>query len=471
MKNSKLIQLLQHFDPQKLQRLQDFVCSPYHNKNKHVIALMNYLYAQAPGFPEASLSKEKVFKAILPGKPYNDLKFRHVQSLLLKVCENFLANEQLQADGISSNLYKLQALNNLGLFKHFYEVERQTRKIQNSIGQFQPTDHLHSFLLNYELEEALIADKGQTNMPQLQLASHQLDQYYLIRKLKMACAEKTYASVYKADTDDKQYDILIDLARSIENASPLVTLYTLGYQTFDAEQHEKAFSELKQQLQLLKDRVPVNEARHIHTLARNYCIRQLNSGKAPFVRELFDLYLIGLEAQALFDEHQVMNPGTYKNIVAVGLRLKEFDWTRQFISTYAAHLTEKYRSDYQTYNLAKLQFELQEYSKAIGLLSQVDYTDVFVGADARTLLLKCYFELSEYEALDALFDSFRQYIERHKELAYHQENYLNTIRFTKRISNLKPKDEKAKGALKAKMAKTAILTERNWLLDKLEALG
>lgn len=48
-------------------------------------------------------------------------------------------------------------------------------------------------------------------------------------------------------------------------------------------------------------------------------------------------------------------------------------------------------------------------------LLQVAFKDVLNNLDARRMLLKSYFELGEYNALDSLLDSFSRYIHRQNE--------------------------------------------------------
>lgn len=94
---------------------------------------------------------------------------------------------------------------------------------------------------------------------------------------------------------------------------------------------------------------------------------------------------------------------TYKNIVAVGLRLKEYDWTATYIPTYAKYLEVAYRENYQHYTTSKLYFSKGEYDAAMQRLIQVEYDDLFLNLDAKTMLMKIYYETQSYNALDAFF--------------------------------------------------------------------
>ena len=117
------------------------------------------------------------------------------------------------------------------------------------------------------------------------------------------------------------------------------------------------------------------------------------------------------------------------------------------------------------YNLAFFYFQQEKYKSAMQLLIQVEFKDTLNNLDARRMLLKSYFELGEYDALDSLLDSFSRYINRQKELGYHKDNYLNLIRFVKKVIHTNDKEKLEK--LKISILNTSALAEKEWLLEKI----
>ena len=119
MTTSKLIQLFQQLSPEEMFRLRDFVQSPYHNKNEHVVALFMYLDSRYPEFAEQHIERHTVWQKLYPDKIYDDLKLRHVASLLLKVCEAFLQTEALREKPSLAGAQLLEAYRRKRLGKHF----------------------------------------------------------------------------------------------------------------------------------------------------------------------------------------------------------------------------------------------------------------------------------------------------------------------------------------------------------------
>ena len=213
--------------------------------------------------------------------------------------------------------------------------------------------------------------------------------------------------------------------------------------------------------------IPPNEIRNIYLYAINYCIKRLNSGERHFIREAFELFRSALENETLFEEG-ILSSFTYKNITRLGMALNEDKWVEQFLEDYKKYLHPRERENTWRYNLAFFYFQQEKYKDAMQLLLRVEFKDMLNNLDARRMLLKSYFELGEYNALDSLLDSFARYIHRQKETGYHRENYLNLIRFVKKIIHTRGEDKNNWQLIKKEINSTTRIAEREWLLEKLK---
>ena len=214
------------------------------------------------------------------------------------------------------------------------------------------------------------------------------------------------------------------------------------------------------------DHFPKGEMRDIYLLAINHCIFKMNKGSDQFLREGFELYQSGLQNELLL-ENGFLSPFTYKNVAIIGLKLKEFAWVENYLEQYKKYLRPDTRDNIYTYNLAHYYFRTDNFSEAMKLLQQTDFEDILHNLDARRMLLRMYFELEEYEALESLLESFTTFIRR-KKIGYHGENYLNLIKFTRRLLALPHFDKKGKRALIEQIKTEENLAEKSWLLAQLE---
>ena len=134
------------------------------------------------------------------------------------------------------------------------------------------------------------------------------------------------------------------------------------------------------------------------------------------IRDRFEIYQTLLEKGIIFKNGELL-PWDYKNIVTLGLRLKEFEWIEGFIKNFNHKLPAKFQENALTYNLANLYFSQKRYDDVIRLLSTVEYKGLYYALDGRWLLLRTYYELQEMEAMESLVESFRIFLLRNKLLS------------------------------------------------------
>lgn len=83
------------------------------------------------------------------------------------------------------------------------------------------------------------------------------------------------------------------------------------------------------------------------------------------------------------------------------------------------------------------------------------------------MLLCMYYDLDEYDALEAHLEAFKTHLYRQKNLDYHRENYLNLVNFTKRLLHLDFHNKKKINELRDEIVTTNRLLEKEWLLEKI----
>ena len=100
------------------------------------------------------------------------------------------------------------------------------------------------------------------------------------------------------------------------------------------------------------------------------------------------------------------------------------------------------------------------------LLQQVELEDTLNNLDARRMLLRSYFELGEWTALESLLQSFGAYLRRQKNLGYHRQTNERLLYFTRRLMELDRGQRQAVEALRVELEATTELAERSWLLSQ-----
>ncbi|TNE61079.1 MAG: hypothetical protein EP344_06460 [Bacteroidetes bacterium] len=432
--------------------------SPYFNQREDVLRLW-HLLLQSPG--EAG-NPELAWKTAYPGERFDPARWRHLQSFLVARIEQFLAQRAWEQHPLTADLQLASALRKKQLDKaHRYTLQRAGKRL----GQL-PHDQWYYQQL-YQLEwEKYTAAESQTRSRENNLAAagHAQDVYLVASKLRLACLMESRQAV-----SSKQYDqtflpaLMAYLETSRLREEPLVALYYYCYRMLIAGT-ETDFRAFRRQLERQSGQLPADERRTFLLLAVDFCIRRLNSGEQRYIREAFDLYKVGLDTEALW-ENGYLSRFVFKDIVALGLRLEAYDWVESFINQNAQHLEEKYRVANRNYNLARLFFTRKNYDRAIPLLAQVDERDLLLNLDSRVMLLRMYFETGEWDALDALISSFRILLLRKKRvIGYHQSHYLNTLRYIQKLTRLNTNDRQAVARFRQDVESNKAVIEKEWLL-------
>jgi hypothetical protein len=251
--------------------------------------------------------------------------------------------------------------------------------------------------------------------------------------------------------------------QELEKLPLAVRLYFHTYKALEGN-NELQYQQAKQALKEAEGQFLAEDLGEMYVAAVNFCIRRINIGERNYANEVFDLYKTGLANNALLSGGRISRY-SYKNIASSAMMLGEYEWAKKFLLEYQAFLPEKERENTFKYNLAVWHFRQQQYDAAMTLLQDsVQHTDVLYGLDVRRMLTRIYCEQEEWTALQALLDSYRMFLQRHKNLGYHRENHLKFIRFVQRFAQLRPGDEDEKTQLRENVVAENSVLERQWLL-------
>ena len=185
---------------------------------------------------------------------------------------------------------------------------------------------------------------------------------------------------------------------------------------------------------------------------------------------MFEIYKDALQEEIIFIGNEI-NFNHYKNIILVGLHVKEFVWVEDFIKTYTSKLPVDRRENALNYNLAEVYFQQNNYQKVIELLREVEYKNLIYALGGKLMLLKTYYELNEIAALDSLVDSFRIYLRRNRTISKDvREQYMNVLKFVKKLSGIAPYDRVGLEKVKEQIHECKALAAKNWILEKVQEL-
>ena len=466
MRNSRLIRYLRKLDAGELRQLEKFVQSPFFNQREEVLSLLQVLATGLRREARSGLPYEIVYANVFPDQPFDAARLRHCMSYLLSLVRQFMVINELQSDDRSQDLYRLRALQRHRLDDDFDKERRRINKQWNRADRHDAIAHLQRYQLEQEHYDNITRQRRTEDMD-MRLLGRELTIFFLADLLRQQCNLLTHEIAGQQSYENPLLAAVLVTVESGQYQDQIaVMIYYHAYRALTESEAESHFLQLRQLITEHYQNFPAAEMRYIYLLAINYCIKRVNRGDREYLREALDLYTSGLENRVLL-EQEALSHMTYHNVLRLGLALRRYDWAETFLKTYQSYLPAPVRENTYRYNLAFLHFEQKDYERAMHYLRLVDFPDVFSSLDARRLLLRSYYELGEYKALDSLLDSSRVYIQRRRDIGYHKINYLNLIRFTKKLLNVAPDDRPQKDRLRKEIEQTPNVAERQWLIEKL----
>ena len=479
MTGSKLLSLLEGFSPAALNRFHRFVSSAYFNENEVLIALFELIHPHLSGEDdvgarkEEQLDKRMVWKSLYKNKPYNDAHLRALASALLQLAYQFLHAESCREDPLKEKLAVMEQLKSPAMDKHFRGLARQFNRIQRETPGEGSEKYYQSYLF-HRLHHQQVEERGerQKDFGLLEAADHFLDAYYFLEKLRHYCDALGYQSFLSRQPDiGLPTGFWAFLGSSSLLDFPLIRAYYLVAQMLGQPEKEEYFERLKGLLFDNYRHFAEDDSLTLWIHLINYCIhKKINTGRSDFYPALFEVYQKAIETGLLL-QNGMLQPQHYKNIITIGLHVKAFEWVEHFIREYTQMLPEGNQENALTYNLAKVYFFQQEYEKVIEKLRKVEYEDQVYALGSKLMLLRTYFELEEFLALDSLVESFRIYLRRKKDISRDvRQQYMNVLRFVRKLSRLDPNDKAAISKVKKEVLECNALAAKQWVLEKVAEL-
>jgi hypothetical protein len=464
MDNTLLWEAFTSLSSKEIREMERLVISPFFNRKDQLQGLFGYLRACRDA--KQNPKSDAAFRAAYPGlKSYSDQKLRLANSNLLHLIETYWqltipeeSKLKLAATYRRRNLTKPSAICLREARQQLNASPYRDASYFDQLVAIESEDfHQASALKRYEAFN-------------LQEISDLLDASYLTKKLRHVCLSLSHQAVFNAAYDFGLYQQLVEVVAGSEKLMkiPAIALYYHACRFLADPNEEAAFWDFRELLSQSSGLFPPEDLRSLYLLAINFGVKKSNeSAETAWYATTFGLYQAALE-RGLLLENGLLSRFAYNNIVGFAMRLDEMDWAEQFIENYKSSLDRRYREAAFSMNRARIAYAKQAYGDALLYLQKADYDDFINSMNARILQMKIYFETDEEALLESHLDSMERYIRRKRAAGYHRENYLNIVRFTRSVLRCAFSNQQEIDKLKEEIINAPVLTERNWLLEKLQ---
>lgn len=469
MDQTKLIVLLRTFQARDFRRFRSYLASPYFNKRADLVAFYAAVEQFAPAFKAEECTRKALWETYAPDQPLDEKALTYLANFLLKQAESYISTESFQQDETSKGSRFMAYCLELGLAKHYRAAHLRTRKSLHAESLRDAEWQLKAWRLAEAEIQHFYLSRSRKAPDSLQRVLDHLDAFYLDKKLELGCELLNLNQILQTEFDTPFVPELVGMLERRPQPEPAVAIRSLILNIFRDPLDGDSFESLLRLLPQIHHYFPLEKAKGIFSYAQNHCIRRIKAGDKKYEEQLFHIYQESIHAKLMY-ENDLLSPWDFKNVCSVGLRLGEFQWTREFISSHESRIADHFRESAMAYNTANLYFHEGQFDQAVRTLMQVEFSDVFYALDTRRMLMMIYFEREDTDALLSLVASFRAYLNRNHLISeQNKKAYKSFVDLAARLYRLTDSElGQQQIELRREIMETHPLVAKEWLLGQIK---
>ena len=439
--SSKFVRIVKTLSPEEWKSFELWLKSPWANSNKNLIRLLDKLKKYYPDFTDTKLSKEKLFKQILPDGKFSLRRMNNLLSEGYLAAERFLVFQNLSHNqNLQKNLLTKE-LQGRSLDEWFFrDIEEEVERLEEL-----PVKEWEDHLQLYQLHRRIYHHPSQSRRMQpgeltIVKMDEELDLLYLLEKAAII-TEKTFRNrIIKNENHDIDRDLRLWQVESENINHPAIKLYKMRF-AYQEDSMVEQFLHLRKVF--IESFIKTNKKEQkMHLLWLLNDAFYLIKRKKIDLAEFFPLYELGVSNDLLL-QHGMMTRVTYTTSIIVSNSLNKFEFTSLIIEKYSKFLLKEIQADAISWAKAHTASKKKQYDLALQLLLSHDFASLYFKKVTRVLTLQTYFELflnsssSYYLYLLSFCDSFEKWVQREKLLSQgNKEAYLHFIQKCRSLAKI-----------------------------------
>ncbi|HMQ69604.1 MAG TPA: hypothetical protein PKC58_11510 [Ignavibacteria bacterium] len=490
MHKSSLLGIIRTFTPKELIKFEDFVNSPYFNKNKNVINLFAEVKKHAPEYTGEMLDKERVWEKIFPGKEYNYGIMKNIIHDLSVLCESFLSEEIYSKKESRRSIDLLESILKRDLKRNFensYDAIARTFKKNFDRKNINFSDEYYSHQKKItDLYEGFLHlyDPQLKNKITIIPSCEYLIYAFLIESIKMfqkvighslqynhPLNENILYNVFKKLDEGSMITDIIEYSEKQPGKDHLVLkCYYSMFRALRLNDNFDNFKEFKNNISKVNDILPESEISFLY-YALMTCLTNLKITLNNFGKEYFDIIKICHKRNFLLNEDGSISPHFFFSIVNMACSEKELAFAEKFISEYTPKIPADFRESHFNYAMSKMNFLKGNFETSLEYLSKIQNEDKSMKYYMKNDQITVYYELNDRESFEYAYDTLKHFIRKNR---LTNESRILTLTnycgYIKAMFKLREKfDSYEYDTLKKKIELTKT-TNKGWLIRKLEEI-
>lgn len=384
--------------------------------------------------------------------------------------------------------------------KAYALLEAENDKTRRSISkkQIQNVDYFESFFQVEEMNFFLsILLRNRDRGDHLTDLISSIDHTFLSRVLKYYCAAKTKEQVLGNHYELPFKGFVLDYLDETHDRQPaFIRVFYLLYRMLSEKDGYPYFKQAGSLFRARIESFAITDQRHILNLLINYGTRQVKLGNSNMEVEKSELYRLGI-IQRVWVTDLYFSEQVFIQIVKNAIAIRKLDDARDFVITYSRELSPLAKENIPHYAYALIYFSEKNFGRASQEKNLITTsTDFSYYMDYNILSLKIYYEQLAIQLgsenmqvvtqavkkspILSILEALRQYLSERRNKKMGETNRMTYTNFVKVFHKVwrkfekwaagKPLSEEQLAILKQEIIVMRPLTERGWLLEKIDEL-
>lgn len=467
MQKSKFFTLLRALGTEELPAFGKYI-NLLHQKEEVPLSIFNYCkkYFHDEGNQwklEREYAYRKIFGEPIEANPYNTTRWLNALYDLHLWLKEFLMRQHFQVRSVGNELIWLSILKERRMQDEFFRKAARLKSEVETMPRKSVLDYLDGMKANYFLYDHAVPDKLSGDIPILRECANDLDLYFAISRLKLACEMENRKHLLSLPYDLEAMPAVIALVEGKEIAAdPLFQLYKRVFELLRSWDDSRFF-DLEGLLRKNMDQIAPDEIQDISAYLLNYAGARIRQGDENFWEVTHRINKIVIEF-SIFERTSQMTANKLNNIVNTACRAKDFDWARQFIYTHQRFLPEKEREAAVVLAESLVLTAEKKFKQALEGLAGIEPPDLFSAIRIKSLMLICHYELEDSSVdVVGLCIAFEGYLKRNRKPRL--EAVEATLRFV-RVVKMLARGKVAKEVIIQEIEGAASIYFKSWLLEK-----
>jgi len=418
----KLFETLATFSEKEFKAFENWLKSPWTNSNKGLVTLLQKLKKYHPTYDHRLLTKERLYKQIMPSKTYNADMLNNLLSQGYLQAKKFLTCERfLQEESLNNRLLRIELEARDLEVDYFKNIDKEVERLESlEIKSWE--DHaeifqLHREVYHYPNQTVRIQPGSET----IQKMNEGIDIVFLLEKAAIINEMIVRQRIVKGEKYEiaEPIDVWKKMAKEVNH--PSINLYKLRFdykkgELFDQYQKlKKLFFETFEQLNYKEKKIQLISLLNDYTFIQKE--HRLDYG------ERLPIYKLGLSSGVILNKGKISRV-SFVGIIVISNHVKDFDFTDKFIETYYKRLPEDVQDDGRQHGIAHTLYRREKLEQAVKILMSRDFKSDYYNISSRLLNMQVHFDLflkddSYFTLFNSLLNANEKWLQREKKYSKH----------------------------------------------------